>query len=81
MTPHRPAQNAPSREFIHIVARTDGERAVFEGTIDLPAMPVCTIRMRTDVDRLTRRGAGQYALVRYIEEALKEDATDALPLN
>ena len=81
MLPDPSALNNASRAFIQIIARTDGERAVFEGTIDLPALPVCTIRMRTDVDRLTRGGPGQHALVRYIEEALREDASDALPLN
>jgi hypothetical protein len=81
MTPHPASGPNLSLEFIRIVAQTDGERAIFEGTIELPALPVCTIRMRTDADRLTRRGPGQYALVRYIEEALKEDATDSLPLN
>ncbi|HYE95291.1 MAG TPA: hypothetical protein VD962_03715 [Rubricoccaceae bacterium] len=68
-------------DFVRITAHEDDGRAVIEGSIALPALPVCHIRMRADADRLYRYGAGREALFNYIREALREDAVSELPYN
>jgi hypothetical protein len=70
-----------SLDFVHIQAHEEGERALVEGSITIPGLPVCRIRMRADADRLYRYGAGRDALFRYIREALREDAQNELPCN
>ena len=70
-----------SLAFVHIEAYEEGERALVEGSIAIPGLPVCRIRMRADADRLYRYGAGRTALFRYIREALREDALSELPRN
>jgi len=72
---------AASLDFINISACEDGERALVEGSIAIPGLPVCHIRMRADADRLYRYGAGRTALFKYIREALREDAVCELPSN
>jgi len=73
--------HSASREFVRIEAYEEGERALVEGSIAIPGLPVCRIRMRADADRLCRYGAGRDALFRYIREALREDALSELPCN
>jgi len=68
-------------EFVRIEAHEEGERALVEGSITIPGLPICRIRMRADADRLYRYGAGRTALFRYIREALREDAQGELPRN
>jgi hypothetical protein len=70
-----------SLAFVHIEAHDDGDRALVEGSIAIPGLPVCRIRMRADADRLFRYGAGREALFQYIREALREDAQSELPCN
>ncbi len=70
-----------SLEFVRIEAHDEGERALVEGSIAVPGLPVCRIRMRADADRLYRYGAGRTALFQYIREALREDALNELPCN
>ena len=70
-----------SLEFVRIEAHDDGARALVVGTIAIPGLPVCRIRMRAEADRLYRFGAGRDALFHYIREALREDAQSELPLN
>ena len=72
---------AASLDFINISACEDGGRALVEGSIAIPGLPVCHIRMRADADRLYRYGAGRAALFTYIREALREDAVCELPSN
>lgn len=67
--------------FVRIEAYEEGARALVEGTIAIPGLPICRIRMRADAERLYRYGAGRSALFRYIHEALREDAQDELPRN
>lgn len=70
-----------TRDFISISAQEEGEKALVEGTISIPGLPRCHIRMRADADRLFRYGAGRTALFAYIKEALREDALCELPCN
>jgi hypothetical protein len=70
-----------TRDFVRIEAIAEGERALVEGSITIPGLPVCRIRMRADADRLYRYGAGRDALFHYIREALREDALSELPCN
>jgi hypothetical protein len=70
-----------SLEFVRITTSEDGDRALVEGSIAIPGLPTCHIRMRADADRLYRYGAGRTALFRYIREALREDAVSELPCN
>ena len=80
----RPSWNAStdaSRDFVFISTKADGERALIEGSIAIPGLPVCHLRMRADADRLERYGAGRAALMEYVREALREDALSELPLN
>lgn len=70
-----------SLDFVHITAQEDGDRALVEGSIAIPGLPTCHIRMRADADRLYRYGAGRTALFQYIREALREDAQSELPRN
>ena len=80
--PRRPSAYADaSRAFVRITAREDGDRALVEGVIAIPGLPVCRLRMRADADRLYRQGAGHTALLHYVREALREDAVSELPLN
>lgn len=70
-----------SLSFVYIQAHEEDGRALVEGSIAIPGLPVCRIRMRADADRLYRYGAGRTALFEYIREALREDAQSELPLN
>ncbi len=70
-----------SLDFINISACEEGDRALVEGSIAIPGLPVCHIRMRADTERLYRYGAGRAALFTYIREALREDALCELPSN
>lgn len=71
----------PLRSFTRIRAHADGPRAIVEGAIQLPALPVCHVTMRTDRERLFQSEAGREALFRYVRDALFEDALAELPLN
>ena len=71
----------PTSEFVMITAMENGERALVEGVIVIPGLPVCRVRLKTDTDRLYRYGPGRRALVEYVRAALCEDAADALPHN
>ncbi len=68
-------------DFVRITAHEDGDRALVEGSIAIPGLPTCHIRMRADADRLYRYGAGRAALFQYIRAALREDAQSELPRN
>ena len=82
MTPDRqPAYGDASRAFVRITACEDDGRALVEGVISIPGLPVCRLRMRADAERLYRQGAGHAALLHYVREALREDAVSELPLN
>ena len=62
-------------------AQRNDDLGEVEGVIVIPALPVCRIRLRTDMDRLYRYGPGRKALLAYVRAALHEDIVRELPLN
>ncbi|HIG75538.1 MAG TPA: hypothetical protein EYQ24_13465 [Bacteroidetes bacterium] len=71
----------PTPEFLILSATDDDGRAAVEGVIVIPGLPVCRVRIRTDVERLYRFGPGRRALLAYVRAALHEDIIKELPLN
>ena len=71
----------PTPEFVRIVTSDDGERALVDGVVVIPGLPVCRVRLKTDPDRLSRYGPGRAALLAYVRAALHEDVMVELPWN
>ncbi|MEM1054040.1 MAG: hypothetical protein AAGI52_00830 [Bacteroidota bacterium] len=71
----------PTPEFLILTTGEDKGRAAVEGVIVIPGLPVCRIRLRTDMERLYRFGPGRRALLAYVRAALHEDIVKELPLN
>ncbi len=72
----------PTPSFLRITTaeETDG-RALLDGVVVIPGLPVFRVRMRTDVVRIERYGPGRRALVDYVRTALHEDVMVELPWN
>ncbi len=71
----------PTPEFVRIVTTDDGDRALVDGVVVIPGLPVCRVRMKTASDRLDRHGPGRTALMAYVRAALHEDVMVELPWN
>ena len=72
----------PTPEFVRITTVDDGSgRALVDGVVVIPGLPVCRVRMRTDAERVYRYGPGRAALVEYVRAALHEDVMVELPWN
>ncbi|MDT0630941.1 hypothetical protein RQM47_08025 [Rubrivirga sp. S365] len=72
----------PTPEFVLITTAGDGDgRALIDGVVVIPGLPVCRVRMRTDEGRVHRDGPGRRALVGYVRAALHEDVVAELPWN
>ena len=71
----------PTPEFVRIVTSDDGDRALVDGVVVIPGLPVCRVRLKTDPDRLGRHGPGRAALLAYVRAALHEDVMVELPWN
>lgn len=72
----------PTDRFVRITTVEDGTgRARVDGVVVIPGLPVCRVRMKTDVDRLMRYGPGRDALIGYVRAALHEDVMVELPWN
>lgn len=72
----------PTPEFVRITTAGEGDgRALVDGVVVIPGLPVCRVRMRTDADRVGRNGPGRRALVGYVRAALHEDVVAELPWN
>ena len=56
----------PTRHFVRITTEeeTTSGRALVDGVVVIPGLPVCRVRMKTDVDRVYRYGPGRAALIR-----------------
>ena len=52
-----------------------------DGVVVIPGLPVCRVRMKTDVERIYRYGPGRRALLGYVRAALHEDVVVELPWN
>ena len=72
----------PTLEFVRITTTEDDcGRALVDGVVVIPGLPVCRVRMKTDAERITRYGPGRQALLRYVRVALCEDVMVELPWN
>ena len=72
----------PTSEFLRITAtEDDAGRALIDGVVVIPGLPVCRVRMKTDVERIARYGPGRTALLGYVRAALCEDVMVELPWN
>ncbi len=72
----------PTLRFCRITTSEDQTgRAVVDGVVVIPGLPVCSVRMKTDVERIHRHGPGRHALLGYIRAALHEDVVVELPWN
>ena len=72
----------PTPRFSRITTASEpGGRALLDGVVVIPGMPVFRVRMRTDVERIERFGPGRRALVDYVRTALHEDVMVELPWN
>jgi hypothetical protein len=72
----------PTPQFVRIVTSEEPSgRALVDGVVVIPGLPVCRVRMKTDPDRLDRRGPGREALLAYVRAALHEDVMVELPWN
>ena len=86
MVPSDPTPDAnfssPTVEFCRITTTEDElGRALVDGVAAIPGLPVCRVRMKTDVERITRYGPGRQALLSYVRAALYEDVVVELPWN
>ena len=72
----------PTVEFCRITTCEDEVgRALVDGVVVIPGLPVCRVRMKTDAERITRCGPGRQALLSYVRAALYEDVVVELPWN
>ena len=72
----------PTSEFVRITtAEDDAGRALVDGVVVIPGLPVCRVRMKTDAARIERFGPGRSALLGYVRAALHEDVVVELPWN
>lgn len=72
----------PTPRFVRITAAEEADgRALLDGVVVIPGMPVFRVRMRTHPERLDRYGPGRTALVDYVRTALHEDVMVELPWN
>ncbi len=47
----------PTTEFVRITTTADDAgRAMVDGVVVIPGLPVCRVRMKTDADRITATG-------------------------
>ncbi len=86
--PHLPSDFAgfgftdPTSEFVRITTTEDiGGRALVDGVVVIPGLPVCRVRMKTDTDRVARPSPSRSALLGYVRAALHEDVVVELPWN
>ena len=71
----------PTVEFCRITTSEEAGRALVDGVVVIPGLPVCRVRMKTDVERIARCGPGRQALLGYVRAALYEDVMVELPWN
>ena len=72
----------PTPQFSRITTRDDGDgRALVDGVVVIPGLPVCRVQMKTDAERMHRQGPGRFALLSYVRAALHEDVVVELPWN
>ncbi len=72
----------PTPQFVRIVTTEEPTgRALVDGVVVIPGLPVCRVRMKTSPDRMDRHGAGRTALLAYVRAALHEDVMVELPWN
>ncbi|MAQ92574.1 hypothetical protein B1759_11975 [Rubrivirga sp. SAORIC476] len=72
----------PTNQFVRITTtEDDAGRAMVDGVVVIPGLPVCRVRMKTDVERIYRYGPGRRALLGYVRAALHEDVVVELPWN
>ncbi len=73
----------PTPEFVRITTEEEegSGRALVDGVVVIPGLPVCRVRMKTDTDRIYRYGPGRAALIAYVRAALHEDVVVELPWN
>lgn len=72
----------PTLQFSRITTSEDESGgAMVDGVVVIPGLPVCRVRMKTDVERIYRYGPGRQALLGYVRAALYEDVMVELPWN
>ncbi|WP_412070223.1 hypothetical protein [Rubrivirga sp. IMCC43871] len=72
----------PTDQFVRITTQEDDTgRALVDGVVAIPGLPVCRVRMKTDIERVARYGPGREALLGYVRAALHEDVLVELPWN
>lgn len=72
----------PTPRFSRITTTEDADgRALVDGVVVIPGLPVCRVRMKTDAERMYRQGPGRFALLSYVRAALHEDVAVELPWN
>ena len=72
----------PTPAFVRITtSEEDCGRALVDGVVVIPGLPVCRVRMKTDAERVFRYGPGRAALIDYVRAALHEDVMVELPWN
>lgn len=69
-------------EFLRVTvdAAANG-RAVVDGVVVIPGLPVCRVRLKTDWIHVEPHATGRAALVATVRSALREDVVVELPWN
>lgn len=72
----------PTPRFLRIeTSEPTAGRALVDGVVVIPGLPVCRVRLKTDTERIERYGPGRQALIAYVRAALCEDVVVELPWN
>jgi hypothetical protein len=72
----------PTPAFARVTVGPDGAgRALVDGVLVIPGLPVCRVRLKTDAAQVAPHAPRRAALVAAVHLALREDALAELPLN
>lgn len=71
----------PTPAFLRVTVAPDGDRALVDGVVVIPGLPVCRVRLKTDAARVAPHAPGRSALVAAVRAALREDVVVELPWN
>lgn len=71
----------PTPDFVRVTVAPDGDRAVVDGVVVIPGLPVCRVRLKTDAARVAPHAPGRGALLAAVRAALREDVVVELPWN